>query len=77
MSTAVTSTVSFVCRLQLCGRRASRESSSQTGKPSPPAMIRSAMVTQIQPSVANGVRLSVQSAKPALLNAVIAWKIPR
>ncbi len=43
----------------------------------PPAMIASAMVTQIHPSVANGVRLSVQSAKPALLNAVMEWKTPR
>jgi len=43
----------------------------------PPAMIASAIVTQIQPSVANGTRLSDQSAKPALLKAVIAWKIPR
>ena len=35
------------------------------------------MVTQIQASVANGVRLSVHRAKPALLKAVIEWKIPR
>jgi hypothetical protein len=54
-----------------------RQSSSQTGKPIPPAMIARATVTQIQPSVANGVRLSVQSAKPALLNAVIEWNTPR
>ena len=40
-------------------------------------MIRSATVTQIQGSVANGVRLSDHSAKPALLNDVIEWKIPR
>ena len=40
-------------------------------------MIRRAIVTQIQGSVANGVRLSVQRAKPALLNDVIEWKMPR
>ena len=40
-------------------------------------MIRSATVTQIQASVANGVRLLVHRAKPALLKAVIELKIPR
>ena len=76
-STTVTTSVSFVCRLQRLGSLGERQSSSQTGKPMPPAMMASATVTQIHPSVANGVRLSVQRAKPALLNAVMEWKTPR
>ena len=55
----------------------SRPSSSQTGKPMPPAMIAKQIVTEIQPSVTNWTRLSLQSAKPALLKEVTAWKIPR
>jgi hypothetical protein len=66
-----------VCRLQRPGSLGARQSSSQTGNPTPPAMIASATVTQIQPSVAKGTRLSLQSAKPALLNDVIEWKTPR
>ena len=76
-SSAVRTSVSFVCRLQRLGSLGVRQSSSQTGNPMPPAMMASATVTQIHPSVANGVRLSVHSAKPALLNAVMEWKTPR
>ena len=39
-------------------------------------MIVKAIVSETQPSVTKLIRLSVQSAKPALLNAEIEWKTP-
>ena len=35
------------------------------------------IASEIQPSVTKPTRLSLQSAKPALLNDVIEWKTPR
>ena len=55
----------------------SRRSSSQTGKPSPPAMI-AKRDRERDPAVRDEpIRLSLQSAKPALLNAVTAVEDPR
>ena len=59
------------------GRRRWRRSSNSTGKPRPPTMTATAIGRQIHGSVTNPIRLSVYSAKPALLNAETAWKTPR
>ncbi len=70
-------TVILVSTDHLRGWRQAWASSNTTGKPSPPTMQANAIVRQIQGSDTNRTRLSGQRAKPALLNAVTAWKAPR
>ncbi len=77
ISTVLRPTVIRVSRDQRRGRRQVRSSSKTTGKPSPPTITASAIVTQIQGSVTYRIRLSGHRAKPALLNADTAWKAPR
>ncbi len=79
-NTISTADIASVIRVRidhLLGRRHDRSSSNHTGKPSPPMMTATAMVTQIQGSETNLIRLSGQSANPELLNAATAWKAPR
>ncbi|KEP72220.1 hypothetical protein HR12_48330 [Microbacterium sp. SUBG005] len=58
------------------GKRYWRQSSMMTGKPRPPRMMAAQIGRQISGSVANDMRLSLKSAKPALLNDETAWKTP-
>lgn len=63
----------WVDQVRGCLRRAS---SNSTGKPMPPAMTPTVRGTQIHQSVTNPLRLSLKSAKPALLNADTPWNTP-
>ena len=69
-------TVSRVCVDQRSGVRYSRASSNSTGKPMLPAITPRVSGRQIHGSLTKPIRLSLKSAKPALLNACTAWKTP-
>lgn len=76
--TAYVPTVTFRCSDHCCERpRSRRPSSNSTGNPTPPTRVATASGPQIHGSAANGIRFSVNSAKPALLNADTAWNTPR
>ena len=66
----------LVCSVQRRGVRHARRSSNSTGKPRPPATTSTHRVRLMTGSVAKPMRLSLNSAKPALLNADTAWKTP-
>ena len=69
-------TVSRVCTDHCRGVRQLRRSSNSTGNPRPPAMTATRSGGRSTASSTKPIRLSVYSAKPALLNAETAWKTP-
>jgi hypothetical protein len=56
---SVAQTTIRVCSVHLDGVNSSRRSSKRTGKPRPPAMIATAIVTETTGSVAKRIRLSL------------------
>ena len=75
-STAVPTSTSRTVRFHRSGRRRSRRRVSTTGRPRPPKMIAAAIGRQMNGSEPKPMRLSLNSANPALLNAETAWKTP-